>query len=733
MASKFEKLQVLLSELFQLGQADLDFGIYRIMNQKRDEINRFLEKDLLPQVKTAFAQYQPVDKKALEEKLLQASQAAIAAGFEPEQSPKVKQIREELATFSVDTGALENEVYSHLYSFFRRYYDNGDFISLRRYKEGVYAIPYEGEEVKLHWANADQYYIKTSEYFRDYSFKLPSGRTAHFKIVEADIEKDNVKAAAGVERRFILATNDALQVENDEMVMRFEYRADGQKREQKALNEACLAAILAQIPAEWAKDASALAPTESNTNRTVLEKHLNDYTTRNTFDYFIHKDLGSFLRRELDFYIKNEVMRLDDIENEAAPRVEQYLSKIKVLRQIAHKIIVFLAQIEDFQKKLWLKKKFVVETNYCVTLDRVPEELYPEICANEAQREEWVRLFAIDEIKGDLVPPGYSNPLTINFLKTNPFLVLDTRFFAPQFTNTLLAGIEDIDAQIDGLLIHSENFQALNFLTPKYKKSFDFVYIDPPYNTNATEIIYKNGFKDSSWLSLLDNRLSIAQYLIEESGMICVTIDDNEVHNLTTLMKTIFLAYEIFPVVIEYNHRGRVKNNFAVTHEYGLWGVKKDRDLITKLDEISDDIKRNLRRTGVGSLRVESPSLFYGIKVRKSDLKIMGVTNIVALGEEIPNNPDPEIEVIYPIDSDGIERRWYYGRDRIIPEVEAGTIWAKIINSSIQIHYWQAGKEKRRKSVWTGSELDGSTFGTELLNSMFVKASFHFLKVYILS
>ncbi len=73
--------------------------------------------------------------------------------------------------------------------------------------------------------------------------------------------------------------------------------------------------------------------------------------------------MGGFLRRELDFYIKNEVMRLDDIENAEAPAVETYLSKIKVLRKISGKLIDFLAQLEDFQKKLWLKKKFVVETN----------------------------------------------------------------------------------------------------------------------------------------------------------------------------------------------------------------------------------------------------------------------------------------------------------------------------------------------------------------------------------
>lgn len=105
------------------------------------------------------------------------------------------------------------------------------------------------------------------------------------------------------------------------------------------------------------------APTEKEKDRTLLERYLLQYTSRNTMDYFIHKDLGGFLRRELDFYIKNEVMRLDDIESADAPRVEAYLAKVKVLRRIAQHLIDFLAQLEDFQKRLWLKKKFVVDTS----------------------------------------------------------------------------------------------------------------------------------------------------------------------------------------------------------------------------------------------------------------------------------------------------------------------------------------------------------------------------------
>jgi len=527
-----------------MDQADLDFGIYRIMNQKRDEITRFLDHDLLPQVKAAFAQYQSADKKSLQDAVDAAWQSAINAGFDPELSPKVVALREQMTQYTVDVPALENEVYSHLYNFFRRYYQDGDFISIRRYKEGVYAIPYEGEEVKLHWANADQYYIKTSESFRDYAFRLPDGRLVHFKVVEAETDRDNVKSEAEKDRRFMLAGDGFWSVDESALTIRFEFRADAQKRDQKTLNVAALQAILACLPADWAAGLQTLAPTEASPRRTLLEKHLSDYTARNTFDYFIHKDLRGFLRRELDFYIKNEVMRLDDIENQSAPKVEEYLSLVKALRSIAHKIIDFLAQIEDFQKKLWLKKKFVVETNYCITLDRVPEELYPEICTNAAQREEWVHLFAIDGMKGDLVTPGYSEPLTVEFLQANPFLVLDTKFFSLDFVNQLLANIENLDDQIDGLLIHGENFQALNLLQNKYRRQIKCIYIDPPYNTELDrkegKFIYKDTYEHSSWLSMMSDRLLEARNLLVDDGVIFMSIDDNEAVNLKKVCDQIF-------------------------------------------------------------------------------------------------------------------------------------------------------------------------------------------------
>ena len=172
MTRNYDKLKTLLIQLFQLDQPDLDFGLYRIMHAKSAEVTQFLDKELLPQVTAAFGQFRSADKAEMERELNKVIAGVEAAGMYPEQSPKVQALREQLKNDGVDVGRLESEVYDHLFSFFRRYYSEGDFLAKRVYKPGVYAIPYEGEEVMLHWANNDQYYIKTSEYLRDYAFRL---------------------------------------------------------------------------------------------------------------------------------------------------------------------------------------------------------------------------------------------------------------------------------------------------------------------------------------------------------------------------------------------------------------------------------------------------------------------------------------------------------------------------------------------------------------------------------
>ncbi len=161
-----KKLIKILNEIFQLDRSDLDFGIYRILNSKSVEINDFLQNDLLSSVAKAFSSN---DNSACKKELDDLVKTLTSAGMNAEDSPKVQGLKNSLALSSTSSN-LENDVFSHLSDFFKRYYKDGDFVSLRRYKKDTYAIPYEGEEVKLHWANSDQYYIKSGEYFRDYTF-----------------------------------------------------------------------------------------------------------------------------------------------------------------------------------------------------------------------------------------------------------------------------------------------------------------------------------------------------------------------------------------------------------------------------------------------------------------------------------------------------------------------------------------------------------------------------------
>ena len=239
MSQKYEKLKTLLRELFQLDQPDLDFGIYRVMHAKSAEVSQFLDEDLLPQVRVAFSQYKSADKVEIGKDLAKAIEQAQGLGVDPETTQKVKDLRARLKSDAVDIGALESEVYDHLFSFFRRYYSEGDFLAKRVYKSGVYAIPYEGEDVTLHWANKDQYYVKTSEYLRDYAFRLrpdddKKPMRVHFRLVNAaEGEHGNVKAAEGKDRVFILAApgesgHDFIAEEDgeqgEELVIHFEYR-----------------------------------------------------------------------------------------------------------------------------------------------------------------------------------------------------------------------------------------------------------------------------------------------------------------------------------------------------------------------------------------------------------------------------------------------------------------------------------------------------------------------------
>lgn len=716
--SYYENFIKKLKEIFMMDHAELDFGIYRIMNQKRSDIQDFIEKDLLPQVKQLLAENNSTAS-ALNEELKQAIQACHSVGINPDESPKVMEIKKRMAA-SADVTALENEVYSHLTTFFSRYYDEGDFISKRRYKDNTYAIPYNGEEVKLYWANADQYYIKTSEYFKNYTFRLADHRAVHFVLKEASTEQNNNKAQNNQERRFALYEEEGeptVEVIDGELNIYFTYELMPKTTKQKDLNSSAVEKLKSIIPSDWE---ALLQPVSKTDSRLLIEKHLTDYTAKNSFDYFIHKDLGGFLRRELDFYIKNEVMHLDDLDT---AHIQAQLSTVKAIKGVGEKIIRMLASIEDFQKKLWLKKKFVVQTDYCITLDRVPESLYAEICANEEQRKEWVHLFAIDEIEGNITTEGYSEPLTEKFLKENPFLVLDTQFFSAEFKHKLLASIDNMDEQCNGLLINSENFQALEILQEKFQDKLDGIYIDPPYNTDATPILYKNSYKDSSWMTLMNDRFGVSKRLINKVGFWSVAIDDVELHNLYKIMESSFYNYDLFQVIVNhYPGSGTGRSNVSKTHEYNLFAVPKGEDLLRGEPIEERQRTRSFCRAGTGdnNHREGRPNSFYAVLVEPETKKIVGFETPPALSvKDYPKCSTEEGYIrIYPIGKDGQERCWSLGFESAKKALDDGLLECTSSNTIIRLYNDEADWGLL-PSLWVDKKFSATTWGTNLLTHIF--------------
>lgn len=735
MESNYTKLIATLQECFMLDQADLDFGIYRIMNSRRVEIEKFLKEDLVPQVKAILGESGASDRWSLDRELAEALANAKSLWADPESLPKVREIRAKLAGAN-DLTALENEVFSHLANFFKRYFDTGDFISMRRYKKDVYAIPYEGEEVKLHWANADQYYIKTGEFFKNYRFRVASGKTIVFTLVEASTDQNNNKAHGDKERKFRLYAPSpsaietgkpgaSLEVLGGELHIYFTYEPLEKGLKQDSLIGEAFETVKSQIPAEFA-DGLIPAPTEKNKSRTVLEKHLNDYVKRNTFDYFIHKDLEWFLTRELDFYIKNEILYIDDIDTRSPDSFLGTLSMIKAVKQIGSKVIAFLAQLEEFQKKLFLKKKMVVETGYCITLDRIDPKFYDDIRANEAQIDDWVALFAIDELK------GFSRPLTREFLEENPFLVLDTKHFEEPWKNKLIWEISEshnLDEWLDGLMINSENFQALNLLKIRYEKSIQTVYIDPPYNTPHSAILYKNQFKDSAWLTLINNSLSVIPEYFSEKFSFWIAIDDYEQIKLGSLLQSTFPNLDLQTIVMNHHPQwswGRVSR----THEYYyILSDEKSWQLLGKPKDDEGEDRSFMRSwTAENNYRYWRWRSFYALLIDTEKNIVVWAEEPVPLWEEYPmwRNKDGFMRK-YPTNSKSEERVWRSSYETWKLRAES---WELTITEGWTIYQSIDNSDKRDVifSNWIWPEYNAGINGTNVLTDLGLWKNFDYPK-----
>ena len=751
--TNLDKFQSLLRELFQFDCADLDFGIYRIMNRKRDAVEQFITKNL-PEAVDAELDSGPLAQQAQADEALATARQSVVATLgntafdaEGELADAFRNVpvgQEYLIALAAaadgnrSRDSVEADIYNRLYIFFSRYYEEGDFISQRRYSGNRrYAIPYNGEEVYLHWANSDQYYVKTDEHFRNYDWKAPNGVTVHFRLKNADVQQNNVKG----DRRFFIprVSETKWDADSSAITIPFEYRplsgseitAYGKSNQQDKIIEAAISDIPGQ-PGAFPEAIAALnGEHRRNGNGPVsrLKHHLCQYVRRNNSDFFIHKDLAGFLNHELDFYLKNEVLNLDSLAAAGQDLAEGWFQQMRLTKTVGSKIIDFLAQIENFQKMLWEKRKFVTETQYCITLGRIAPEYYAAIAANGAQWEEWRELLGVD-----------GNDRNEAFLSAHPTLVLDTKHFEAEFVDRMLAIFPDLDEITDGLVVHGDNWQALQMMDEKYRQGVQCIYIDPPYNTFATKILYKNGYEHSTWMSLLADRLTASVGLLEQHGMTCSTIDDYEFSHLKLLMERTFGAENhLATVAIRNNPSGRsTVRGFAINHEYGLFFEKSPKgSSVGRMKHTQAQLERykevdaygrnyeweNFRKSSSGSLRSDRPKQFFPVYWDSSNsaLRVPQMEWSDGLQAwQILEDATPSEVVIYPIDGQDRERVWRYGVERAKDTLRA----ARVALSAPGVHQVYTKKYLQTKGSlprtwWEKPEYSARDSGTRALVDLF--------------
>jgi adenine-specific DNA-methyltransferase len=343
---------------------------------------------------------------------------------------------------------------------------------------------------------------------------------------------------------------------------------------------------------------------------------------------------------------------------------------------------------------------------------------------------------------------GYSVPLTVEFLKGNPFLLVDTVLFDDDFKANLLTEIENLDAQCDGVLIHSENFQAINTIGLKYQECVNFIYIDPPYNTDATVIEYKNGYRESSWISLVEGRISAAKKILKKDGVHALTIDDYEHALVRNVLDFNFHSDNyLSTVVIRNNPSGRsTVKGFSINHEYALFHAKNiDNVRLGRLPHSEDQQNRydntdhygnfeweNFRKSSAGSERANRPKQFYPIYLSKR-----GSLRIPNLNWDEKNNSYEVIDELYdgeiavwPIDANGNEKVWRWGLERATAELNS-MISKNPENGKLEIY---AKKYINTEGVlprtwWDKPDYSARDNGTRVLRNMFLgKIGFDFPK-----
>ena len=280
-----------------------------------------------------------------------------------------------------------------------------------------------------------------------------------------------------------------------------------------------------------------------------LSKAIYTYQKQREIDFFIHKDAGNFLKEQFNLYMYNYLFNDNEIKfNEWD--IER-LQQVKNIKETIFETIELISKFEDELRAMWLKPKFVRNLNYIITLDNIDTDLHDEIFRIKELVDEWREL---ELLKDD-------------GLFTNEYLPVDTKYLGSELKYKILSSFDNLDELTDGVLIKSDNFQALNTILPKYRGLIDLIYIDPPFNTGS-DFAYKDRFQDSTWLTIMENRLSLSKDLLSEKGSFYLHLDYRANYLGRFLLNNIYGKNNLLnEVVYGYRIQGIKRNAYANKHD----------------------------------------------------------------------------------------------------------------------------------------------------------------------
>ena len=815
-----------LRDMFHFSHNDLDFGIFRILKIKRDEINQFIDEKLpsivdealaevadalydnqLTQVKEYVNEYGSKRHRDSLENIAENAQLLIDFFQTEGQEELIPPLETNLDDLKAH---LAFRVYNHIHSFFEGYYRDGDFgynnRSTAHYKvDYPDETDYNGTDILFHWKCRDSYYVKTATGFNSVAFevegkrieyrlegKVSSGTAQnsnrddfkhyHFHRIESP-KPDDAEQTWRVILHLAETSTPKVEIYREMNAQIFSetdnvdlYLHESPKKGGELGKPICkdlastydkvndgrlqgIKALHVNLESYAGKLASHLDFNNLGKNKTerqvvlekrptvlrfhTLDKNLNTFFVGMDSDYFIHKDLDRFLKTEQRRYIQNTI--LGDLDTLLNPSPENPAFAIATaFRNVTNEVIALLVAVETFQKQLFLMKKKVITTDYLISVGKISEAttddpelreaLIEDILKNEGQLNDWRNTFGID-ITEQL-------PLLEGLY---PTLLLDTRYFSETFVDELLALFDDLESQIDGVLLNSENFQALNLLEEKYRSRLNCVYIDPPYNTQGSPILYKNDYKHSSWLSLMCDRLLLSKEFLQNEGIICVAIDDVEVSPLRFLLGDLF-EKELGIAAVRSNPQGRARKGYlSPAHEYALFFGKpgaspgslpkteKQKNSYPHQDAQGRFTWDNLIRRPPGDNRVDVPTMFYPIYVKRDNtIRIPDMTwDESKRSYDILEKPDENEVPVWPIKA-GVEKRWRHGWEKVSRERDEYRVRRA---ENIRIEYKSRMQEDAApKTWWSEGTYAAARYGTTALEEILRNGNFNLPKsVYLVS